>query len=76
MHVAQIPSTIQANTPYPRQIFNYRLLVGSELFFNDHGLSHSQARTNCANQALNFMRDHPISMAATPSVIVSEVDFH
>ncbi|CAF0842721.1 unnamed protein product [Rotaria sordida] len=46
---------------YSRSLFYYRLYLGHDLYFDGHAYTHQQARTNCALNALYFLRQNPIS---------------
>ena len=52
----------------PRHLCFYRLHLGSDLHFDGHGSSHQQARTHCALNALNFLRQKPLSPPSTPQL--------
>ncbi|CAF2817939.1 unnamed protein product [Rotaria sp. Silwood2] len=48
------------SSKYPRILFYYRLYLGHDLYFDGHAYTHQQARTNCALNALYFLRQHQI----------------
>jgi len=51
-----------------RILFYYRLYIGHDLYFDGHGPTHQQARTNCALNAFYFLRQNQISPPSTPQL--------
>ncbi|CAF3748699.1 unnamed protein product, partial [Adineta steineri] len=46
----------------PRVMFFYRLYFGQDIYFDGHGLSHQEARMNCAHQALRFINQNQMPL--------------
>ncbi len=64
-----LPSPMNSSGNHPRTIFYYRLYFGQNLYFDGHGLSHQQARINCACQASQFIQQNQMPMISIPTQV-------
>lgn len=67
LHEQHIPNP----NNHPDIISYFRLFVGYDLIFDGYGPSHQKARINCADHALHYIHQHPISDIKPP---ISEVN--
>lgn len=70
-----LPPLNNSSWNHPRTLFYYRLHLGEELYFDGHGPSHQQARANCANYALDFIRENESSILMSSSLKPTEVKY-
>ena len=68
-----LPTCNSPSMSHPCSTFYYRLYVGQHLYFDGQGLSHQQARIDCARHAINFIDEHEKSFVSSVVSTSSEV---